>query len=53
MKQFLSDPRLLQYLLLIIYFYQSCRWAVERSWGDCLYWFSAMLITTSVTFFRH
>ena len=52
MKNLLSDPRLLQYFLLVIYFYQSCRWAVEKSWGDSLYWFSAMMITTSVTFFR-
>ena len=47
---FITDPRALSGLLLLIYFCNSIRWAYARSWQDSLYWASAFLLTISITF---
>jgi len=45
----LSDPRLLNFVLLFLYTANSIRWAYERKWADSLYWAGALIITTAVT----
>lgn len=48
------DPRLFNYVILVLYFLNATRWAVFGSWADWLYWTAAFLITFSVTFgYRH
>lgn len=45
----MSDPRLLNYILLGIYIVNSFRWLFNGSYADALYWFGAFVITTAVT----
>lgn len=50
----LQDPRLMNYILLVLYLINATRWAFFGSWADWLYWTAAFLITFSVTFgYRH
>jgi hypothetical protein len=52
MKQLLSDPRLINYILMCLYLMCAARWAVAKKPMDCLYWVGAFVITTAVTFKR-
>lgn len=51
----LFDPRLFNYVIMVLYFLNACRWAYIRSAGDACYWLSALAITATVTFlpFKH
>lgn len=46
----LRDPKLMNYILLMLYFMNSIRWAVFGSWADAIYWFGALLIVGAVSF---
>ena len=50
---YLTDPRVFNYFILIVYALNSARWAIAGSWGDCLYWLAAFQITFAVTFGFH
>jgi hypothetical protein len=50
MRRLLEDPKLFSYVILVLYACNSTRWLFARNWGQSLYWFAALLITTSVTF---
>lgn len=52
MKQLLTDPRLINYVLMCLYICCAMRWAWARKWMDMLYWIGAFVITTAVTFKR-
>ena len=49
MKQILSDPRLINYILLSLYLVCATRWAFAKKPWDVLYWLAAFSITLSVT----
>ncbi len=46
----LLDPRVINFVLLILYAANAVRWAVHGSWPDAAYWFGALIITLAVTF---
>lgn len=46
----ITDPRALNFLLMLLYTANSIRWAYAKSWQDSLYWGSALLLTISITF---
>lgn len=46
----LSDPRVFNYLIMVLYAMNAARWAWHGNWADCCYWLSALAITATVTF---
>jgi len=46
----LLDPKAFNYLIMILYLLNACRWAYENKWADMFYWLSALAITATVTF---
>lgn len=50
MLKLLLDPKVFNYLIMILYFLNACRWALERKPADVCYWLSALAITATVTF---
>ena len=54
MKTLLLDPRIFNYICLVLYGLNVIRWAIERKPADVCYWLSAMAITATVTFlYKH
>lgn len=49
----LSDPRLFNYLLIILFALCSVRWAFARSWPDTLYWGFGCALNAVVTWGYH
>jgi hypothetical protein len=50
MLRFLFDPKVFNYLILVLYALNAGRWALDGKWGDVAYWLGAFWITASVTF---
>ena len=50
MSALLLDPKLVNYVLLVLYAANAARWAVHGSWPDATYWLGAFIITLAVTF---
>lgn len=50
MTNLLLDPKAFNYLIMVLYFLNACRWGVEGKWADTCYWLSALAITATVTF---
>jgi hypothetical protein len=48
----LQDPNLFPKIILVLYACSSARYLVAKDYGRSLYWFSAAMITVSVTFFK-
>ena len=44
------DPKLFNYIILVLFLFAAIRWGYEGKWGDCLYWFSAFTLNIAVTF---
>ena len=53
MIAWLLDPRVFNYIVLVLYALNCIRWIFAGSWGDALYWFAAFQITFAVTFGFH
>lgn len=54
MAKLLSDPKLFNYVIMVLYFLNALRWAYQRNAGDTCYWLSALAITATVTFlYKH
>lgn len=54
MKALLLDPRVFNYVILVLYVLNAVRWAFARSWADVCYWLSAAAITSTVTWlYKH
>lgn len=54
MVKWLLDPKLFNYLIMILYALNVARWSYQRSLADACYWGSALLITATVTFlYKH
>jgi len=50
----LFDPRIFNYVILVLYACNVARWALAGSWADACYWISAFGITATVTFgYKH
>lgn len=54
MKKLLLDPKVFNYVILVLYLLNSVRWAFARRIADVCYWLSAAAITATVTFlYKH
>ena len=49
----LTDPKVFNYVIMVLYGLNACRWAYEGRWADVAYWTGALWITASVTFGYH
>jgi hypothetical protein len=50
----LFDPKVFNYLIMVLYVLNAGRWAFAGKWADTCYWLSAFAITATVTFgYRH
>lgn len=53
-KQLLSDPKIFNYVIMVLYALNAARWAYQKNAADCCYWLSALAITATVTFlYKH
>jgi hypothetical protein len=48
--QFLTDPKIFNYIIMSLYLLNAGRWAIHGSYADMCYWLSALAITATVTF---
>lgn len=48
--QLVLDPKAFNYLIMVLYGLNACRWAIEGKWADVSYWLCALGITATVTF---
>ena len=46
----LTDPRLFNYVIMMLYALNAARWAWHGNAADTCYWLSALAITATVTF---
>ncbi len=46
----LGDPKLFNYLILLLYSLSMLRWAYARSWWDTAYWAGAVILQIVITF---
>lgn len=46
----LLDPKLFNYVIMVLYALNAGRWALEGRIADVCYWLSALAITATVTF---
>lgn len=46
----ITDPKAFNYLIMVLYFMNSIRWACAGNYADVCYWLSAFAITATVTF---
>lgn len=54
MVDLILDPRVFNYVIMVLYGVNAARWAVNHSWADTCYWLSALAITATVTFgYKH
>jgi hypothetical protein len=50
LKAILFDPKIFNYVIMVMYLLNAGRWAFAGKIGDVCYWLSACAITASVTF---
>jgi hypothetical protein len=48
--KFLFDPKIFNYLIMVLYGPNALRWAFNGKIADVCYWLSALAITATVTF---
>ena len=54
MKAILLDPKVFNYLIMVLYGLNAVRWAFAGKVADVCYWLSALAITATVTFlYKH
>jgi hypothetical protein len=46
----LLDPKIFNYVIMVLYALNAVRWAYEGKIADVCYWLSALAITATVTF---
>jgi len=50
----LLDPRIFNYVILVLHALNVVRWIIARSVADACYWASAFAITFTITFlYKH
>jgi uncharacterized MnhB-related membrane protein len=47
---YLLDPKVFNYLIMVLYLLNSIRWGVHGDLGQVIYWLSAFSLTYSITF---
>ena len=53
-RQLLADPKIFNYVIMVLYALNAARWAYQKNIADCCYWLSALAITATVTFlYKH
>jgi hypothetical protein len=53
-KALLTDPKIFNYVIMVLYALNAARWAYQKNAADCCYWLSALAITATVTFlYKH
>lgn len=45
----LLDPKLFNYLILLLFAFATVRWGIEGKWADTLYWACAFGLNVAVT----
>lgn len=50
MLQLFTDPKLFNYVIMVMYGLNVGRWAYQKNLADTCYWLSALAITATVTF---
>jgi len=54
MLAILFDPKIFNYVIMVLYTLNAGRWALHRGWADMSYWLCALGITATVTFgYKH
>jgi hypothetical protein len=54
MFKLLLDPKIFNYVIIVLYGLNATRWAFAGKIADVCYWLSAMAITLTVTFlYKH
>lgn len=54
MMSLLLDPKIFNYVIMVMYGLNVLRWSLAGSLKDVCYWLSALAITATVTFlFEH
>jgi hypothetical protein len=48
--KWLTDPKVFNDVILVLYLLNAGRWAIEGKIADVCYWLSAAAITATVTF---
>lgn len=52
--KYLFDPKIFNYVILVLYAANAARWAAAGKLADVCYWISAFAITATVTFlYKH
>lgn len=52
--KFMSDPKVFNYIIMVLYTLNAIRWAFDKKYADTCYWLSALAITATVTFlYKH
>lgn len=52
--EIIKDPRIFNYLIMVMYTMNAGRWAFAGKVADVCYWLSALAITATVTFlYKH
>ena len=49
-RDFVTSPKFLPSVLILLDVGSAARWAAERNAGQAIYWFSAATLTYAVTF---
>ena len=49
MKAIILDPKVFNYVIMVLYAANAGRWALSGGWVDVCYWMSAFAITATVT----
>lgn len=50
MRALLFDPKIFNYIIIVLYIGALARWSWYRSWGDVWYWVGALVIVLAQTF---
>ena len=45
----LTDPKIFNYVIMVLYILNAVRWLFHGSYADACYWVSAFFITATVT----
>jgi hypothetical protein len=52
--RWLADPRVFNYIVMVMYTLNAGRWLAAGKMADMCYWLSALAITATVTFgYKH
>lgn len=50
MLKLLADPKIFNYVIMVLYLLNAVRWLIAGKTADVCYWLSALAITATVTF---